>query len=369
MRGYMTADSKAGPPAPYVEDDYETIEQAVMETARGRWFLNEYATRNRTADTQMLLKAIRKLERAVAERPEPAAVVGEASGDGGTLEKLRTEIMTMATRVAQTRHEIADLRAGDGTDRGIPAAAGELDAIVETTEKATSDILGAAEQVQEIAWTLREEGVRDDACESLDAYATDIYSACSFQDLTGQRTRKVISLLEEMEARLNQLVDSWALPDIAVREAPAGETPESNANDRPDDNLFAPPTQEDINMIFDGDVMGDDGDVAFRDPAPKKSGTFGKRARTPGQPEEQSDGKDEATADAAPEPAPAPENDDALAAGMALRPGSDTADDLAGAPAPAAEPQDDATTAAPAGKTPKGAIMSLSPAHRVALFS
>jgi hypothetical protein len=46
-------------------DDYNAIEAAVMETARGRWFLAEYARRNRHADTEAVLGAIRRLERLV----------------------------------------------------------------------------------------------------------------------------------------------------------------------------------------------------------------------------------------------------------------------------------------------------------------
>ncbi|MDZ5448351.1 hypothetical protein [Labrys sp. ZIDIC5] len=47
------------------EEDYGAIEAAVMETARGRWFLAEYARRNRNADTDAVLAAIRRLERLV----------------------------------------------------------------------------------------------------------------------------------------------------------------------------------------------------------------------------------------------------------------------------------------------------------------
>ncbi|MGN8116040.1 hypothetical protein [Labrys sp. 22185] len=47
------------------EEDYGAIEAAVMETARGRWFLAEYARRNRNADTEVVLAAIRRLERLV----------------------------------------------------------------------------------------------------------------------------------------------------------------------------------------------------------------------------------------------------------------------------------------------------------------
>jgi hypothetical protein len=51
----------------YTQKDYEAIEGAVLESPRGRWFLGEFARRNRAADTLMLLEAIRKLERGVAE--------------------------------------------------------------------------------------------------------------------------------------------------------------------------------------------------------------------------------------------------------------------------------------------------------------
>src|SRR6187401_807859 len=42
--------------------DYEEIERAVMESARGRWFLAEYAKRLRAQDTALILDAIHNLE-------------------------------------------------------------------------------------------------------------------------------------------------------------------------------------------------------------------------------------------------------------------------------------------------------------------
>ena len=51
------------PPGDLVEDDFERIEDAVMETARGRWFLREYARRMRAAETSGLLDAIARIER------------------------------------------------------------------------------------------------------------------------------------------------------------------------------------------------------------------------------------------------------------------------------------------------------------------
>ena len=50
-------------PPPPTEADYEAIAAAVMETVRGRWFLGEYARRNRHADTDMILKGLERIEK------------------------------------------------------------------------------------------------------------------------------------------------------------------------------------------------------------------------------------------------------------------------------------------------------------------
>jgi len=47
-------------------EDFEAIEQAVLETARGRWFLDQYASRLRAAETARLLAGIERLETALA---------------------------------------------------------------------------------------------------------------------------------------------------------------------------------------------------------------------------------------------------------------------------------------------------------------
>src|SRR5450756_2728719 len=54
------------------EADYEAINQAFMETSRGRWFLGEYAKRNRNADTRMVLDAVERIEHTIAAQKQPA---------------------------------------------------------------------------------------------------------------------------------------------------------------------------------------------------------------------------------------------------------------------------------------------------------
>lgn len=184
------------------EADYEAIEIAVMETHRGRWFLSEYARRNRQADTEMLLSALSRIERSVARQ-----------GETPDVDKLRLDIMEMSQAIARTHAEIAAIKPDDARAGPINEASGELDSIVFETETATSDILAAAESVQEAAWTLREAQADAAICDRLDARATEIYTACSFQDLTSQRIRKVIEGLGFLERRVAAMMEIWGLQE------------------------------------------------------------------------------------------------------------------------------------------------------------
>jgi chemotaxis regulatin CheY-phosphate phosphatase CheZ len=202
---------------PLSDADYEAIESAVMETGRGRWFLAEFSRRNRTADTGMLLDAIARLEHSVG-------------GDRNALaaERVRQDLMEMAKIIAQLKIELAS---DDPEINSFEQATEALDAVVRTTESATSNILEAAEQIQEIAWTLREQGASDEACDTLNQRAADIYTACSFQDLTAQRTKKVVLTMRSIEGRINGLMDAWNTgeapapppePTISNPQEPAG---------------------------------------------------------------------------------------------------------------------------------------------------
>lgn len=195
-------------PMPLSEADYDMIESAVMETTRGRWFLAEYARRNRYADTTMLLGAIERLEASLRGEPPPRAV-----------DRLRFDLVEMAKSIARTKAEIATIKPDAVRHGKFGEATEELNSIVQATETATSEILAAAEQVQEIAWTLREQGLDPMVCDTLDARATEIYTACSFQDLTGQRTGKVIDVMRYLEGRINAMIDIWGLQGAMSAEA------------------------------------------------------------------------------------------------------------------------------------------------------
>jgi chemotaxis protein CheZ len=195
-------------PAPLSDAEYEAIEGAVMETARGRWFLAEYARRNRNADTTMLLKALDRIE---------AAMRGERSVE--PVDRIRFDLVEMAKAIARTKTEIAAIKPDADHHGKFGEASEELDSVVQATEAATSDILACAEHIQEMAWTLREQGIDGTICDLLDAKATEVYTACSFQDLTGQRTRKVIGVLSYLEDRINAMIGIWGLDGAMSAEA------------------------------------------------------------------------------------------------------------------------------------------------------
>ncbi len=184
--------------------DYDAIEAAVVETERGRWFLNEYSQRNRNSDTRSVLGAIERLQDSVNSAAlQPAASI---DANNPTLNTIRRDLLDLAQRIAETHTEVAAIGLQDHDPKHVDVVSGELDAIVRSTELATSEILESAEQIQEIAWTMREGGLAVETCDALDARATNIYLACSFQDLTAQRTTKVIETMRYLENRINKMI-------------------------------------------------------------------------------------------------------------------------------------------------------------------
>jgi hypothetical protein len=99
----------AAPPPGLQPEDYEEIEAAVMETARGRWFLAEYGRRARAAEGEKLLAALERLEARL-----------EAHG-----------------------------------------------------ALAPEETFSVSERLAELAWTLRERGVEDFVCGKIDALARE----------------------------------------------------------------------------------------------------------------------------------------------------------------------------------------------------
>ncbi|ODN71453.1 hypothetical protein [Methylobrevis pamukkalensis] len=235
-------------PSPLREQDFEAIENAVMETERGRWFLAEYARRHRAADTIEVLGAIGKLERMLHRERRP------------DIDRIRLDIGEMKDAIERTKAEIAEIKFEDANGSRFNQASDELDAIVSQTERATSDILEAAEKIQEIAWTMREAKIDEEICEAVETLTTTIYTACSFQDLTGQRTHKVVHVLRYLESRIDAMIDIWGMEEGETRPSRGAST--ANPMDtRPDAHLLNGPQLDGLGIDqsdIDGMLASDD---------------------------------------------------------------------------------------------------------------
>lgn len=221
----MKAEATQQEPELIGEAEYHTLEQTLLESDRGRRFLKEYLNRHKTPETTEILGAIQRLEKVVTrERTVP------------DLDKIRLDIAEMHEAIERTKAEIANIKAeGDDDSNRFVDASHELDAIVTQTEGATQSILEAAEQIQEQAWVLRENGADDAACDEIDAKATEIFMACSFQDLTGQRTNKVVQVLRYLESRINLMIGIWGIEGVEAEDT-AGPV-----DTRPDAHLLNGP--------------------------------------------------------------------------------------------------------------------------------
>ena len=112
---------------------------------------------------------------------------------------LSTEVQALTRSVALARRSLAALAVDDIIRRHVPAANAELCAIVTHTAAATDTILDACERL--------EQDVEHSPCQGLvlDA-ARQIYEACSFQDITGQRVDNIVQTLSVVEARLRAIL-------------------------------------------------------------------------------------------------------------------------------------------------------------------
>lgn len=173
----------------------------------------------------------------------------------GTLsaEELEQEIEKIAVYIIQAKTEIAAITYPTevtGSDKNLSHASIELNEVVRHTEEATNLIMDRADAIMAVANTLTDA----DTCAKLNEHAMGIIENCSFQDITGQRIRKVLSTLEQVELRINRLVKLFGgeLPTVtSVMELETGKARRAD-----EDLLNGPqlsgskPSQEDIDKLF-----------------------------------------------------------------------------------------------------------------------
>ncbi|MBN9600130.1 MAG: hypothetical protein J0G28_10720 [Afipia sp.] len=192
--------------------DYEAIREAFMETSRGRWFLNEYAKRNRNADTAMVLDAVARIEQSLAAT---RAATAEPEPQGPSAEELFAQVETIL-REART---------------SIVAILGEPVEIEGLTPFRRS-----ARIIQEIAWGLRESGADVRICDLLDGQVRGINAASDALSDSGRDA--VLQQIDVAILRVRQLLDDESIAETEAEQPDIAATDDLRV---PEDQLDAEP--------------------------------------------------------------------------------------------------------------------------------
>jgi hypothetical protein len=157
------------------EAEYDAVYAAVTATERGRWFLSEYANRNRAANTDLVVAALARIEAAI----------------GGIT--ARSDTPAHPAIACANGHHSADV----------------ADAVPITK------IIVAAERIADISFRLRESAVDASLCDDIEGVAREIYEAC------GPSTANVATPVAEVpspsdEARTDIIASREQIPPAMV---------------------------------------------------------------------------------------------------------------------------------------------------------
>jgi chemotaxis protein CheZ len=179
----------------------------------------------------------------------------------GSIDKsLYSELRYISAYIKQTRVEISNLRPNDLSEDRIPGAGAELHAVVKHTAEATNMIMAAAEEVMG-ADSSNPVAYQD----FVSGKMMEIFEACTFQDITGQRIRKVVDTLDHIEKRLERFANVMGVEDAEAVETDEDRRKRENILNGP--SLNGPEVPQDaIDAMFDNDSASlnqDDLDALF----------------------------------------------------------------------------------------------------------
>jgi len=113
---------------------------------------------------------------------------------------MQKELRGILTKIITLRTEISKVHADDISANRIPEVGKELSEVVSATEFATNSIMSAAEKI-----LASDKMPEKEFKELVNNQMMEIFEACSFQDITGQRINKVVNTIEVIEDRINIL--------------------------------------------------------------------------------------------------------------------------------------------------------------------
>ena len=160
------------------------------------------------------------------------------------------ELESLARYIQTAKTEIARLRPDQVKEQYLPAAADQLDAIVEATAEATHTIMDATEIIEGVMENLDGENSQ----KLMDA-TTRIYEACGFQDITGQRITKVVKTLKDIEERIDALVAAFGSDTEKVEAEPPEAEEKEGKKDSGGEMLHGPQLPENAKSQAEVDAL------------------------------------------------------------------------------------------------------------------
>jgi hypothetical protein len=177
----------------HADEEYRTIEAALLESPRGRWFLAEHGRRSRRVDAQVLDDVIARLQASLREPPALLSV-------------LRSDVERLRGYVGDQRQEMAANVAGllsqtpHGQPHGQPMEA--------SAQHHAVNMLTAAEDLHALVWSLRDQVPNPDFCEAIARQASRIYAMSHAQAVESARATQFTAALDETYQRLSALLET-----------------------------------------------------------------------------------------------------------------------------------------------------------------
>jgi hypothetical protein len=211
------------------EEDYAAIAEAFMETSRGRWFLTEYAKRNRNADTRMVLDAVARIEQNLdAQREETLEREASLQREEGLSAQQAAEAVAAAA-AAQDRLTEALAAIRNSVEAAEESAVEALDSLA--LEQRLAPVRKGARVLREIAWRLREIGNDGRICDLIDSQVTVIEK--STDQFSSEEARAALrAAFAALQGRLVEFGDddhAFVPADETEAAASSPATPEMNA--------------------------------------------------------------------------------------------------------------------------------------------
>jgi len=169
---------------------------------------------------------------------------------------LSRQVVQLYEYMERIKTEIASVKHPDVEDDHFHKVADQLNAIVKATEVATNSIMEAAEASSKIAEKLKGDISAAEKATCLDqivANSNQVFEACTFQDITGQRISKIVTTMNLLEGALSSLVviigkeGIAALPVHRSKPSANGEAPLDGPALDGDERV----SQADIDAMFD----------------------------------------------------------------------------------------------------------------------